>query len=108
MLMASELSSHYSSKMVLLIVFTWVFLTVFHSGDIRDQFKSPTPVYYYTPANNRASFKRQKKIDVSLIEEVDETLENSINGKVKATLVFPTQLRQYFLLSLLQTPEQRR
>ena len=81
--MASELSSHYSSKMVLLIVFTWVFLTVFHTGDIRDQFKSPKPLYYYTPTDNPAVFKRQKKIDVSLMEEVDETLENSINGRYK-------------------------
>ena len=94
MLMASELSPHYSSKMVLLIVFTWVFLTVFNTGDIRDQFKSPKPMYYYTPTNNRTVFKRQKEIDVSLMEDIDETLENSINGKVKAALVFLTLFLQ--------------
>ena len=103
-LMASELSSHYSSKMVLLIVFTWVFLTVFHTGDIRDQFKSPKPMYYYTSTNNRAVVKRQKKIDVSLMEEVDETFENSVHGRYMPHWYFSYYFDCTFILLLYKFP----
>ena len=75
-----QLKLNNNIKIAILIVCSWMLVSILTSLDTKNQTRSPPPMFYYTSLVNDPIRKRQKmdntKIDTRLIENINEA-ENS-------------------------------
>ena len=89
--MSSHLLTQHNFKVVILLVSTWIFVTLLSSFDTKNGIKSPQPSIYYYTSSNTGLHKNSPKsnnveIDTSLVLEVldiDEDLDSDIFNYVK-------------------------
>ena len=95
----SSITTQQNFKIVILLAFTWIVVTIFHTIDVGDPYISPPPMYYYTSLNDDKIRKRQKMdhmdIDISFLEEFDGNTYDNDHGNVpnmtaEATFVLPS------------------
>ena len=83
--LVSQITTQHNFKIVILVVLTWIFLTIFHTVDLRHKYKSPPPTYYYTALNNN-KIRTPKKIDISLLEASDGNAYEYDNGNMLSVI----------------------
>ena len=78
---ATQFSSQRSFKITFLIVFTWIFLTVFQSGNVSERFRAPSPTLYYKTEYKQYKRTRGSNVDISFLDDIEKIADNLENGK---------------------------